>query len=84
MILLIKQVKHNHILDLGCGEGFDLKNILEKGELSIEYCFGFDLNIDALRFANKMLAKSRFNAVNGDIYNLPFNLRQFNTIFPIQ
>lgn len=71
------------VLDLGCGEGFDLKNICERSAGSF-YCCGLDLNSKALRVAQRLLRAFRFDAVEGDIHNLPFKLDGFDAILCLE
>ncbi|MCP4372503.1 MAG: class I SAM-dependent methyltransferase [Deltaproteobacteria bacterium] len=84
LIKLITPVNHAYILNIGCGEGFDIKNILDKNKSNPEFCCGVDLNFDALKVAQKMLSHVPFGVVHGDIYHLPFELRRFTLILCLE
>ena len=84
IVKLIALVRPANMLDIGCGEGFSLRNIYEKGGINIEYCCGLDLELEALRMAKKSLIDSQFDATNGDIYYLPFKLNRFDLILCLE
>lgn len=84
IIQFITVVKHSYILNLGCGEGFDIKNIYEKREIEIEYCCGLDLNFEALKMAKEVLFHLPFDAIKGDIHHLPFKLDRFDLILCLE
>lgn len=83
LIQLIDLVKPTNMLNIGCGEGFDLRNIYDRG-ITPEYCCGLDLNLEALRMAKKALADLQFDAASGDIYNLPIKLSRFDLILCLE
>jgi len=81
---LITLIKPSYIFNIGCGEGLDIKNIYEKGEINIEYCCGLDLNFDALKIARQMSTNVKFDAIKGDIYYLPSKLNRFDLILCLE
>ena len=81
---LIASIKPANMLNIGCGEGFDIRNVYEKGGINIEYCCGLDLNFEALIMAKKFHTDSLFDATNGDIYNLPFKMNRFDLILCLE
>lgn len=84
LVKLVTQVKHSYILNLGCGEGYDIKNIYEKENINIEYCCGLDLNFEALKMARQVLTNIRFDAIKGDINNLPIRPNKFNLLLCLE
>ncbi|MFX0205487.1 MAG: class I SAM-dependent methyltransferase [Candidatus Hodarchaeota archaeon] len=84
LIKLIVSVKPGNMLNIGCGEGFDIKRIYESGITNFGYCYGLDLNFDSLKIAKKNLTNLRFHAVMGDIYYLPIKLDRFNVILCLE
>jgi SAM-dependent methyltransferase len=67
---LIDLIKPTYVLNAGCGEGFDTKYVFEKGDSNFIYYCGLDINIKALKVAKGLLRGHKFDATNGDIYNL--------------
>jgi 2-polyprenyl-3-methyl-5-hydroxy-6-metoxy-1,4-benzoquinol methylase len=84
MINLIALVKPSYILDIGCGEGFDIKNICEKGKVDSAYVCGLDLSLGALKVARELPCTHRFDAIQGDVCHLPFMLNRFDTILCLE
>lgn len=84
LIRLITLVKPAYILNIGCGEGFDIKNVCEKGKIDLAYCCGLDLNSEALKMAQELLTTVRFDAIQGDIYHLPFKLSRFDIVLCLE
>jgi ubiquinone/menaquinone biosynthesis C-methylase UbiE len=84
LIKLIALVKPSYILNIGCGEGFDIKNICEKGTVNSAYACGLDLNLQALKIARELLYIHRFDAIQGDVYHLPFKLNRFDTVLCLE
>lgn len=82
LIKLIALVRPACILNTGCGEGFDTKIVCEK--VNSAYCCGLDLNSDALKMAQELLTTFRFDAVQGDIYRLPFKLNRFDIVLCLE
>ena len=58
LIKLIALVEPSCILDIGCGEGFDVKNICERGMVNSAYVCGLDSNLQALEMARELLHSS--------------------------
>lgn len=83
LLKLIVLLKPFNILNIGCGEGFDIKNIYQKGKMNFECCC-MDLNFDALKMTKKLLCHLPFHAINGDIYYLPFKLDSFDLILCLE
>jgi ubiquinone/menaquinone biosynthesis C-methylase UbiE len=81
---LIMRVKHSRILDLGCGEGFDIKNIISTNKIDFEFCCGLDLNYESLRFSRDAISGASFHVVNGDVRYLPFKPREFDLILCLE
>jgi len=81
---MIALVKHSRVLSLGCGEGFDMKNLLETRQLAIEYSCGLDLSCDSLRYSRQIISGYPFDVVNGDIHRLPLKLSGFDTILCLE
>jgi 2-polyprenyl-3-methyl-5-hydroxy-6-metoxy-1,4-benzoquinol methylase len=84
LIGLVTIAKPSHILSIGCGEGFDTKGIYEKGDIDVVYSCGVDLNYEALRMAKELLAPFHFDAIQGNIYDLPFELRRFDIVLCLE
>jgi 2-polyprenyl-3-methyl-5-hydroxy-6-metoxy-1,4-benzoquinol methylase len=81
---LIKLIDPLHILDVGCGEGFDIQHLSSRIRMdSLRYC-GLDLSLGALENAKVMLCKLPFAAVNGNIYHLPFALNRFDAVLCLE
>ncbi len=81
---MISRTKHSRILSLGCGEGYDIKNLFEKRRIEFEYCCGLDLNINALRYSRKVVSAFQLDVVNGDVHHLPFKLDGFDLILCLE
>jgi SAM-dependent methyltransferase len=84
VIDLMQEVRSEKMLNIGCGEGFDIKHICEHKCSTIQQYFGFDLNIEGLRIARNMLPHLQFDAVCGDICHLPFKLDRFDLILCLE
>jgi 2-polyprenyl-3-methyl-5-hydroxy-6-metoxy-1,4-benzoquinol methylase len=84
IIEMIKDIPHEKIISLGCGEGQDIKHILVKNDVRFDLCCGLDIQLDALRYAQKELQQSHFYAVNGDICEIPLKLSKFNLLFCLE
>jgi len=84
LVGMMTLVKHSRILSLGCGEGFDMKNLLETGQLAIEYSCGLDLSHSSLKFSRQIISHFPFDVVNGDIQHLPLKLRRFDVILCLE
>ena len=84
LITLLREIEPTRILSAGCGEGFDLKSIHDRGNFGPISLIGLDLNFPALRTAQDILKESNFAATNGNIYNLPFCLSAFDAILCLE
>ena len=84
LVKLIGLVKPACILNIGCGEGFDTKIICEKRRVDSAYFCGLDLNSEALKMAQDLLTTVRFDAIQGDIYHLPFSLSRFDIVLCLE
>ncbi len=84
LVKLIDFVVPANVLNVGCGEGLDIKNIYERRKNNIEYCCGLDLSFEALKRAKIFLASLRFDIIKGDIYYLPFKLNRFDLILCLE
>ena len=73
-----------NILTLGCGEGFDIKNIFTLLKNNIKYSCGLDIGFSALKVAEEMLSDFPFDAVNGDINHIPLKLNHFDLILCLE
>ena len=76
MVDMLKDKKIDSVADVGCGEGFGLKNMAIK-KIGKKY-LGLDTSKNALRLANKM--KPEFIYVLGDIYKTPFENNKFDLV----
>ncbi len=62
-------VKDSSVLvDIGCGEGYYLKSVLECGKFT---AYGIDISKDALKYASKALKSSEFAVASA--FSLPFS-----------
>jgi 2-polyprenyl-3-methyl-5-hydroxy-6-metoxy-1,4-benzoquinol methylase len=84
LIGLLSTFQPRRLLSAGCGEGFDLRHILESEALAPEASFGLDFSFPAVKAAQQMLEVYSFDAVHGNIYDLPFDLRQFDAILCLE
>ncbi|MBW1666990.1 MAG: class I SAM-dependent methyltransferase [Deltaproteobacteria bacterium] len=69
--------QNEKILDAGCGEGNLGKELLKKGYSNI---FGFDYSLDGVEKAKKYYKE----CVMADIYSLPYEDNQFDTVICIE
>lgn len=71
---MIKPLKANSILDVGCGEGFTLKKLEEKklGKRNV----GIDYSDDAIRIGKKIYPK--LSLFKGDVYDLAYKDKEFD------
>lgn len=81
---LIKNVKHANVISIGCGEGFDLRNLVEKSNIDFKFCCGVDIKFKALKIAQKILRKMDFHGINGDAYNIPIKLNRFDLVLCLE
>ncbi|MFQ6101260.1 MAG: class I SAM-dependent methyltransferase [Anaerolineae bacterium] len=84
LIELVALVEPSYVLDIGCGEGFDIKNVCERGEISLAHCCGLDMNLRALKMAQELLIAFPFDAIQGDIHHLPLKLDRFDIILCLE
>lgn len=80
---LIKLASPRYVLNVGCGEGFDVKNLGERNA-DLAYCCGLDLNPQALKVAQELSFPFRFDAIHGDAYRLPLRLDGFDMILCLE
>lgn len=74
IINTLQDIETQNILDIGCGEGFIIKEISETyPKLTIE---GTDISNESLEKAKKLNPNIKFSQAN--IYNLPFKENQFD------
>lgn len=76
----VKRIKPRSLLSVGCGEGFDLKHILEIYKPS--KVVGVDFDSDALAYARKQLPKVEFK--RADARKLPFSKNQFDLVIALE
>jgi len=81
---MVSHTRHSRILNLGCGEGYDIKNLFEKRQIEFNLCCGLDLNIKALKYSRKIVSAFRLDVVNGDVHHLPFKLNGFDLILCLE
>ena len=81
---LISSIKPRKIISLGCGEGFDIRNICSRKGVEIEYYCGLDINMSSLEIGRKELNSPGFDAIMGDLYNLPCRLSKFDLILCLE
>jgi 2-polyprenyl-3-methyl-5-hydroxy-6-metoxy-1,4-benzoquinol methylase len=84
LIRLLGTFQPKRILSAGCGEGFDLRHILESEALNPVAAFGLDFSFPAVLAARQILAAYNFGAVHGNIYALPFDLSQFDALLCLE
>ena len=84
LVELILWARPTYVLNIGCGEGLDMKNIFKRANVDFAYSCGLDLRLEALKMAEKMLADSHFDAIQGDLYHLPFKLGKFDMILCLE
>lgn len=73
----IKRVGAETVLDFGCGEGFLLDKMSERG-VDLSGYVGIDLRADALDFARRRHAEATF--VQADIFEWPTDARNFDLV----
>jgi 2-polyprenyl-3-methyl-5-hydroxy-6-metoxy-1,4-benzoquinol methylase len=81
---LANLINPSHILDIGCGEGFDLRNLWVRAQDTSMQYYGLDLSLAALQVAKDMLGKLPIAVVNGDIYHLPMKLDRFDAVLCLE
>jgi len=71
---MVKPLRANSILDVGCGEGFTLKKLEEKkiGKMNE----GIDYSSDAIKIGKKIYPE--LNLKNGDVYKLDYKDNSFD------
>jgi SAM-dependent methyltransferase len=57
------------VVDVGCGNGFDLRHILPEGRC--RHAFGLDLSIGMLRSLDELRSSGRLTPLQGDAQQLP-------------
>ncbi len=73
---LVKHIKPERILDVGCGEGFTLVN-LRRNRIGRQH-EGIDYSRDAIVLGKKLYPK--LNIKLGDIYRLPYRDSEFDLV----
>jgi len=75
----VPDLKSRKILDLGCGKGYDLMELVKYGYNAV----GFDINQEYLDFAKTESEREGLNLelYNGKAENLPFNDNSFDFVF---
>lgn len=85
-IKLLRLMKDENILELGCGAGFAMKLLL--GEPAISQVVGLDISQSILKsagFRNRNdINKGRARFVQGNVNQLPFPDEYFTKVFSIQ
>ncbi len=81
---LIDMINPSNILDLGCGEGYGIKKIMERTTAYCAHYYGLDCNVNTLRLARRILKANRFEAITGDIYTLPLRFQQFDLVLCLE
>ena len=71
----VRQIPHGPICEVGCGEGFVLKNLLEHGMDARPGVIGVDRDFEALCFASGFAAGAKWTCAS--VYELPFRDKQF-------
>jgi len=79
---LIELVPHSRILNLGCGEGFDIKRIFQGKNTKFDRYCGLDLNFEALQIAKNELRNP--DLINGNVYDVPLRLDKFNVVLCLE
>ncbi len=72
---LLAPVPAGPLLEIGCGEGFVLKHLEEKGQLAGRNFTGMDLSREALSLAASRVPQARLAAASA--YTLPFADKSF-------
>lgn len=80
---LVELVRPARILNIGCGEGFDAKNLGDR-HADINYCCGLDLDWQALTVSRTLSCPFLRNTVNGDAHRLPLRLNWFDMILCLE
>jgi len=81
---MVSQVDHARILNLGCGEGFDMNKLFRDRPIQFDFGCGLDSNINSLMYSRKLLADFEFHPINGDIEHLPVKLDSFDLILCLE
>lgn len=81
---LVKLTAPARVLDIGCGEGFGIKNLCARTPTDRVRYWGLDLSLEALRVAQGLLDTLPVSVVNGDIYHLPFRLDRFDIVLCLE
>ncbi len=71
----VRQMPHGTLCEVGCGEGFVLKSLLERGIAVRPGVIGLDRDFEALCFASRSAAGVPFACAS--VYELPFHDKQF-------
>jgi len=81
---MVTHVKHARILNLGCGEGFDINNLFKNKLIEFHYACGLDRNLSSLKFSRDIITDFRFDVVNGDLQSLPLRFSSFDLILCLE
>ena len=73
----VKSVKKDHVLEFGCGEGFFLQQLHERG-IFFKDLLGIDLRGDAVAEAQKRFPRYRFSQV--DLFSLDPQEKRFDLV----
>ena len=82
--ILMSRLDSRNVLNLGCGEGLDLRRIYDASPIRVNEYWGLDLSLDALRMSMAVLAGMPFRAICGDVANLPVRLHKFDLILCLE
>lgn len=81
---LIAVVTPSVVLNVGCGEGLDMKSIYDRLDARFAYGCGLDLRVEALKMASRVLIPYKFDVLQGDLYHLPLSLARFDLILCLE
>lgn len=79
-IKLCKISDSHKILDVGCGDGFILKELIKRKTNS--FTVGLDVSPNTLKFSRKLNPSARL--IQADIYSLPFKENLFDLVINLQ
>ena len=79
---IFQGVPQGPLCDVGCGEGFVLRDFSEHGILKENPATGLDIREESLRFASELVPEVTFRSASA--YELPFGDKQFRCVMILE
>ena len=79
---IFQGVPRGPLCEVGCGEGFVLRDLFDHGLLAGQPVTGLDIREESLRFASELVPEANFK--NASAYELPLSDKQFRCVMMLE